>query len=184
MFLQKSPKFNPPKFYYDGARILDAMTLFYFVEINGGYDGQRKGKSDFSGVQYQTFPMQFIKIQRTTQVLREKFVKEKKRSKMITNDQKKFDEIKIFRIEMFYDYYIDLILLMMQMLYYENYFRINVAGGEVFLQFFDRIKHSGLQLNQCFEKALKVCEDIKSMIEKQIKIEYPIETFSDKFIKK
>ncbi|KAL4494420.1 hypothetical protein ABPG72_019830 [Tetrahymena utriculariae] len=52
MFLQKSPKFNPPKFYYDGARILDALTLFYFNEINGGNDGQQKGKSDFSGVQY------------------------------------------------------------------------------------------------------------------------------------
>ncbi|KAL4469125.1 hypothetical protein ABPG72_005895 [Tetrahymena utriculariae] len=110
MFLQKSPKFNPPKFYYDGARILDALTLFYFNEINGGNDGQQKGKSDFTAVQY--------------------------------------DEDEDF------------------MLYYKDFIQ------------------TGLQLKQCFEKALKICEDIKLMIEKQIKIEYPIETFSDKFVKK
>ncbi|KAL4436498.1 hypothetical protein ABPG74_003064 [Tetrahymena malaccensis] len=105
-------------------------------------------------------------------------------SKAVTNQQKRYDFIKIHRTKMFYDNYLDQVIHFTQLLYYENFTSINRTRDENFYNDFENLTQTGTQLEKCFKQALKLCEDVKLMIHKQLDKEYPIETFADRNLPK
>ncbi|KAL4436497.1 hypothetical protein ABPG74_003063 [Tetrahymena malaccensis] len=59
------------------------------------------------------------------------------------------------------------------------------TDSKAFLTYFDStVQKTGKRLSDCFKTALQKCQPLRTMVEEQINIEFPIDTLQDKIVKK